>query len=703
MVAATTFPERSSFKMSFRIMFQHALRPVCLLALLGSFAAADGSNEPQSLDEIVVSARGRASLVSQTPGSVSLLGGEEIRLEHPLSLTNASRRLPGVEKSSDSAWGSEINIRGLGRNRIVYLLDGARINTATDFNAQFGMIDPNDVERVEVIKGGASSLYGSGAIGGVVNVVTRGATFTPEQEVHGGLTLSGNLNPGGLGAYGWSSISTEDYYLFLTGSGRQFDEYRNADGETIDNSQFDDYQWRIRLGHRWNAANTTEIQYLEYNGHEIGIPGRGLSNTLPADDRQITYPDAGLKLLSLTHTSTPDSPFWSESKLRLYRERITRNVLIDQIPPTSDAKYPIALTPNAVHDTWGANWQNTFDLGKHTLVWGVDAWRWEYVGDRQKYIFVPAQNIIVVATDYPLGDSEETSTGLFAEDDWRLSEKVTLNLGGRTDYIVAETDANPTGGTPEKSFHDVSWTAHAGLTWQFAPAWSATFLAASSYRAPDLLDRFKVIALTGSTTLYGNSELDPEQSVLLETGLHYTGETIRGSASIFANFIDDLIAAKPIAGSGGDERMENVSEAEFQGVELEGEWRFAPGWSAYGCISLVEAEDKTEDEYLRFTPPLNGLLGARYDHPSGLWTSLELDWAARQNHLSPEVAEDTPAWITLNAKLGYRFMLGESRQHVSLALNNLANADYQNHLSTSRGIELREPGFNASAAWTAEF
>ena len=67
---------------------------------------------------------------------------------------------------------------------------------------------------------------------------------------------------------------------------------------------------------------------------------------------------------------------------------------------------------------------------------------------------------------------------------------------------------------------------------------------------------------------------------------------------------------------GNDERMQNIGKAEFTGVELEGEWRFAPEWTAYGTLAFVEGRNKTDDEYLRFTPPLNGLLGIRYDRES---------------------------------------------------------------------------------------
>jgi hemoglobin/transferrin/lactoferrin receptor protein len=653
---------------------------------------------------MVVSARGRETAVSQTPGGIGLIDDEELFVTQPLSLTDTTRRIPGVETSSDAAWGSEINIRGLDRNRIVFLIDGVRINTATDLPAQFGLVDPSDIARVEVLKGPISALYGSGSIGGVVNVVTRGAAFTDSPEWHGGLSLSYGTNPEGFGVYARSSYSDERFHLFLSGSFRDRDEYRNADHDSVDNSQFDDWSGRLRLGRKWDEANTTELQYMRYDGHEIGIPGKGLT-LLPDDNRHVTYPDTTLQILSLTHTILPDPEFWTESRLQLYFSKNERRVRIDQLPvPVGEMKYPVRIDPSADHRTFGLNWRNTMELADHTLVWGVDGWLWTYDGIRRKYVYRVPFDDIVVATDSPLADSNQYSAGLFAEDDWRLTEALTLNLGARVDRMVSETEANESdasGLADEGTFHAVSWAAHAGLTWEFRPQWSATLLAASSYRAPDIFDRFKYITLSSGGTLYGNPDLEPERSLFLEAGLHYSGDRVRGSASAFVNLVDDLIVAMPDE-VGDDEHMQNVAKAEFTGVELEGEWRLAPEWTAYGCMAFVEGRDKTGDEYLRFTPPLNGLVGLRYEQESGLWGELELDWAAHQGH-TPKGTPDGESWASLNARIGYRFVVGATRQEVVLSGENLANADYTNYLSTSRGVELREPGINATASWRMEF
>ena len=298
------------------------------------------------LDPMVVTARGTGSRISQTPGGVGVVDLEDVIREQPVSLTNIVQRIPGVEKSSDSIWGSAINIRGLGRNSVVFLIDGCRVNTATDINAQFGLVDPWDIERIEVLKGPVSALYGSGSIGGVVNVITRKGHFTETPRWHGETALTYASNPRGTGTYGNVSFNGRDHWIYASGSYRDFDSYEAGEGENIPNSQFRDHHARAAMGMRWNALNVTEFsgQYTEAN--DVGIPGKGLS--LPSGP-DVTYDRATLSLWNITHTLTPEEGPLKSSKATFFFQEIERKVIIDAFP----ASYPLAENrPGADHRTW---------------------------------------------------------------------------------------------------------------------------------------------------------------------------------------------------------------------------------------------------------------------------------------------------------------------------------------------------------------
>jgi hemoglobin/transferrin/lactoferrin receptor protein len=676
---------------------KHAAIAAGLFLLQGAIGQAA---EIRTMDRIIVTARGVESTDSQTPGGTAVLESPDLFQARDASISNTLRKIPGVEKSSDSAWGSAINIRGLGRNRVVFLIDGCRVNTATDVNAQLGFVNPDEIERIEVLKGPISSLYGSGSMGGVVNVITKKGEFTPETGFAGRTGASLGTNAEGYSVFADTSLNSRDYWGYAFASKRDFDSYEDGDGRTIDNSQFEDYSLSLKSGYRWNDANVTElnIQYME--GEDIGIPGRGLA--LPAGP-EIIYPETHRTLAGLTHKLSPGPGVWSESQVNLFYQEIDRNVFMD-FPPGAPMD---TIRPSALHTTWGAKWQNVLDFESQSLVAGLDIWSWEIESSREKNLSSGLTGI-----DTPLADAAQVSAGVFIEDNIVLSSEFTLNLGGRLDYVGTESDElynwvkPPSPAIPivkkrdSETTDDLSWNAHAGLTWNFSAPWTTTLLGAAGYRAPDLMERYKYLAFAGGE-IYGNPELDPERSCFAEWGLHYRKNPFRMSASVYANFLEDLIAEA--FESEGVYRMENVDEAEIFGAELEAQWYFVDQWVVYATAAWTEGKNRTDDEDLPFIPPLNGMFGIAFDSvDSGPWFDLNLEWAARQDEVAPGETE-TPGWAVVNAKAGFRFKAGPARHDLMLGVDNLFDKRYANHLSTSRNMELTEPGINLYAAWQMEF
>jgi hemoglobin/transferrin/lactoferrin receptor protein len=654
------------------------------------------------MEEMVVTARGVPTLLSETPGGVGVVDAEEIFREQPVSVTDVLERIPGVNKSSDSPWGSEVNIRGLGRGRVVFLIDGVRVNTATDISAQFGLIDPNDIERVEVLKGPVSALYGSGSIGGVVNIITRKGQFTDEPSWSGTLAGTFNSNPEGFKGYAGLSSNTPDYWVSASGSFRDLDSYKDGSGDTIHNSQFEDFGGTFKLARKWNELHQTSFQYQHFEGREIGIPGTGnASLPLVAD---VTYPETYRRMASLVHTFVPGNPVWNESTLNLYFQEIDRNVRIDQLPQSMGIA---GIFPSANHKTWGLRWFNALDAGDHALSAGVDVWQWDIESLRQRH-FTNGN----LAIDQPVADASQLSAGLFAEDSWVLGRTLTLNIGGRVDLIRADSDEihtwitppNPAAPNPlqrqKESFDDTSWSGHLGLTWAFVENWSMTLIGASSYRAPDLLERFKYINL-GSYEVFGTPDLDPERSRFLEYGLHYNRPGVTASLNAYVNLLTDLIVEKTV--SPGRHEMQNVDEAEIYGAEAAVEWRFLPRWAAYGNLAYTHGKNKTENTDLESIPPFSGLAGVRYLPDLGLNGNVEVQWADRQSRVAPGENE-TPGWATLNARAGYRFQWAGIFQELSLSADNLLDKAYRNHLATGRKpAELNSPGLNLAVTWKMEF
>ncbi len=142
------------------------------------------------LNEIIVTSSKYEKNINLLPFSVVSVKKQEIQKSNSFTVPDLLKSESGISLLRDGIWGTEISIRGLNRANIVTLIDGNRIESSTDISARLSMFDLNDIERIEVIKGAASSLYGSGATGGTVNIISRSGSYNSE------FTLSGNYSGG---------------------------------------------------------------------------------------------------------------------------------------------------------------------------------------------------------------------------------------------------------------------------------------------------------------------------------------------------------------------------------------------------------------------------------------------------------------------------------------------------------------------------
>ena len=690
----------------------------CAVLLLSASvaAAAETAADPALRHEVIVTARGYAASQSETSGSVGVVTERDITLAPRGSLVDSLQSLPGITRTGDSPWGQDISIRGLSGPSVVVLLNGKRINTATDMNARLGFINPADVERIEVLKGPVSALYGSGSIGGVVNIITRKAKFTKELEPHGRLALSGSTNPGGGDLYGNIALSGPTAWAFLSGAYRDYGETYGGRETRVHNSDFMDKQGRAMLGFKPWEPLTLTFEAMQSLGNEIGIPG-GVGS-MPAQAR-VTFERTRFTFLSVDAALDINGAYFKTLEGNLYYTANTRHVRVDRNPPPVPlAPYALELRPSADHETWGGKLQGTMEAGNHTLVTGADFWTWSVSNDhRVRSMWRPVQaGGPITFSDSAIPDVMQVSTGLFIEDNWKAHEDWTVNLGARLDYLHTRADSKylispaPGPGNTTKtklygntSESDIGWHLHAGLTWKMDQAWSQSVLLASSYRAADLMERFKNINLGAGLELRGNPDLDPEQSLYAEYGLHYDQKPFRADLRLFANIVTNYIAEKRV--SQQEIRLDNVGEARIYGVELDSRWQFLDNFGLYGNITALYARDEEKNQALPGVAPISGKIGVEYTHPDGFWAKVEGAGIAPQRSLPEGVkkTKEIKGVITMNAAAGYRFQTAGLTHDISLSLNNIFDARYYNYLAHQRGYTVWEPGFAASLNYSISF
>lgn len=676
----------SAFRPLSRVM--RSALALALCAVCPGTALGAEANAPASLDEVLVTARGVPAPATRTPGGTGVVTQEEIRETGPVSIADALARIPGVSKSGDSPWSSDVSIRGLGRDSVVVLVDGVRMNMTTDINGRLGVVNQSDIERIEVLKGPVSALYGSGSIGGVVNIITKKGRFTKEGELHGEASATVSSNPQGPDLYGNLSYSGERSWLMGSGGWREGASYFDGRGDKVSNTQFEDWQGKLAGAFKWTDGHSTMLQYQSMDGSQIGVPG-GNSSGLPSN-ADLTLRENNRRFVQLVHTFTPKNCVLTESSLDLSWQLLTRYPRLDNY--TSGA---IAWQqPSGTHETLTGRWRNVLALGDHTLVAGAETSNWDMRSRAQVMT-----NAGVMSYAMPVPDSSQLVSGAFAEDDWKLAPDWTLNLGGRLDAVHITNGGGTAISKSGGEKNDTNWGGHAGLTWEFSDPWSVSALAATSYRTPNILELYKRINLTGGMIEQGNPDLKPEESRFLEVGLHRLGESLRLHTAAYANFLHNYITRELTAAN--TYTMSNVGTAEIYGLEQSVEWDFAKGWMAYANAAYTQGRDETHGAWLPFIAPLSGLAGVKQTI-GAWWWAVETQWAAEQTDTAPGV-KNGEAWAVLNARTGYGLQAGEYKHEFTLGVNNIGNTSYKNFLATSRGQEVRDPGLNGYANWHVSF
>lgn len=559
-------------------------RPLRLLALAGFFTAgtlafADLSDDAAAgdlfiLDDLVVTATGYEQMTRQAPASISVLRRSEFEGLPFVDLTDVLRDVPGVNITPGKV-GHDISLRGMSSDYTLILVDGRRQDSReirpNNFSAaETGFIPPpGAIERIEVVRGPMSTLYGSDAMGGVINIITRKVT----DRWGGSLGFDATLQEiGGRGdAYG------ADFYLSgpilkdklgVAIYGRLY--HRAEDDMGIDGAS--PGQRGARRAEHDNVV--TRLTYTPNENHDIifeagtstqryeGTSGKtgtvGQPNAY--DPLQRYYRDH----FSLSHTGR-----WGFmiSELSLQREEgETEGRLNNDGSPR-----PLEIDNNVLDA------KLIFPLRKHMINLGAQYWDAEAV-----------DGLLSNEGERVVGDLSMEQYSVFAEDVWSLTNDFSLTLGLRWDH--------------HDTFGD-HYSPRIYGVWNLSRLWVLKGGISEGFRAPRMTQKVEGIrGLGGQGTipLLGNPDLQPETSRTYELGAYFGQEGgITASLVAFFNEFDDKIASERIPNDGtwGDwplatylARPINVDTAETRGGEASIHIPFSKQWSLRVNYTFTETE-----------------------------------------------------------------------------------------------------------------
>ena len=680
------------------------------------------SSDTLFIDESVVSSTKAGRNLSEIPAEVSVVTSMDAKKHSSLTVADIFRKSPGLSKGGDGIWATNLRIRGLGDSRLVTLANGCRVEVASDLTTALSMFDVNDIERVEVIKGAQSSIYGSGAIGGIVNVITKDGHFAATPYFSGNATASFNSVNNGHNEYLALYGGGRKWYLKVNGSFGQAGDARTPLG-IMRNSGYNTADAGMIAAFKPVENQILKLKFQRSSSWDVGIPG-GAAFT---PDAIATYKNAGRTLASLSYNIEGNGGNLETMKFKAFYQGITLDVTMDpNMQRPLNGAMPTLVTPYAEHHTAGASGEGSWILGERNhLTAGLEMWRRAITSDRAKFIDQYADGALVsqmIRREIPLPDASFLSAGIYAQDEMRFfSDRLILTLGSRADVNVVrngechnvESVENVTAGVvnsnpPGKytTFEpggrtDPSWSANAGLLFRTGDKVDLTLNLSRSYRSPALEELFKFIDLAGNRIHFGDPDLKAEKGLGGDLGIRIHTDRLNLRADGFLDNISDMIVERRsnvCPDSVNDTLvLGNTGRAMVCGAEFSIRYELSEGLELYASGTFTRGRETVgQRSWLPLIPPASLNAGISYENSRVLGADLSVSAASSKK--SDRIAEGerpTKAWCRLDLAIHSKiFSFGRCNLQLFGGIDNIADAAYTNFLSTNRGNIICEPGRN---------
>ncbi|PQJ45508.1 colicin I receptor [Vibrio campbellii] len=620
-------------------MFMPSVLTGALLTAFSGSALANDQDEVVEMERMVVTASLTQHSELTAPASVSVITADDISKMPVKDISEAIRSATGVSVLSSTAYGrNNIRIRGLDSKHTLVLINGRRINSqdalirGNDFD--LSSIPLSAIQRIEVVRGPVSSLYGSEAMGGVVNVILK----APTEELSGSVglqyesILEGDGGDGLKGhAYASGSLSDNvEGSIIVESSAR--DPWRtdtNPDFDALEEKDttnvFGELAWQLTEEQRLIA----DVIYTNDEREADWVHPRSGSQTNTQDSTRWNY--------GLTHEGAWDTV---DSQVRLYGENM-------QLDDASTAY------TNGAADVELQN--NTLDF-KLSGLWH-DSHEWVFGGE---YRTSELKN----SRDVPSGDIDNYQGAVFVQGEFDLN-KLAVTLGGRQD------------------FHEVygsHFSPRAYAVYSFTDEFVLKGGFGGGFRAPGMMessDQVRVISCGNRCWLTGNEDLKPEESESYEAGLAYE-TTAMGVGLIYyhtdlKNKIErDL--TKPV-GSVGQTPIftyQNIGKAETKGFELEGWYDITDSINLKGNYTYTDAKDKSSGDKLTKTPEHLANLDVNWEVFDSFTTFARVNYIGKQVITNQRRENKTVDGYTLvGLGVGYDFQ----QFNLKAGLNNIFDVE----------------------------
>lgn len=629
---------------------------------------------------------------------ISVVTGAELDRQLASTVAATLDNEPGIAVTALGPATGRPVIRGLGGDRILVLEDGFRTGDMSSLSSDHAVaIDPMMARQIEVVRGPMSLLYGSSALGGVVNVIRDEIPESVPEHLTGGATLQGSSVDTGLSGGGSVAAGMGPYAWRGEFSARRSGDVSTPLGDLV-NTAGRTYSVAVgaaRMGEDSHAGAAYRFYRNEYGipggfvgGHERGVDIEMTRHALRAkgelhrDDRFLSELAASVAFTDYTHFEFEAS---GNVGTEFFQELVTGDLIARHGPRGAFAEGALGLRAQYRDIQTGGSLRtpSTYDYG------------------------------------FALFAVEEIGTGA-----------TRLQLGGRYDiarYVPRDTTATITVGgerVPVREREFGSFSGSLGVMHIFSDAFRVGASVARAYRTPDFNELYSNGPhLAANSFDVGDPALDEETGFGIDLFARVTHDRVRGEVAVFRNRLDDYVfpssrGRAEIGTQGGRPRFQYTNEdAVFTGAEADLQVSLTPGLALETTVSLVrakftsdrapipiiEATDTTfvpASEYPPLIPPVNGRVALRYER-TRWFAGAALRWAAEQNRLG-DFESRTAAWAVGEVDAGIRFFDGARFHTITLSIENVTDGEYREHLSRIKDL-MPGPGRDVQLLYRLSF
>lgn len=635
-----------------------------------------------------------------------------------MTLIQSLERMPGVQAMNIGTGMSKPSVRGMNSNRIIVAENNIK-QQGQQWGSDHGLeIDPFGVERVEVIKGPATLLFGSDAIGGAINI--RPAVIPLNNSLKAEGVFIGGSNNDLLGTSVMTSLNNNGAYFRFRGSLKSYADYRvPADSFNYNNWVMPLANNRLKntSGNDQNVALTTGLR------KHWGISSITISNfnqTAGFFPGAHGVPDPGA-LAVVTNPRHTDFPM---QKVNHFKVLSNSNLLLGnhwmEVDMGFQQNHRRELNPPHIHGNGPLPQSNTeLELLLNTFSSSIKFHH--NLNTFTTWIYGLAGNIQQNKRDgynFLLPDFQARDAGIFVINRFQLQQHLFLNAGVRADisnvsieeyyepvWIDPENISHYQQRSPDFSKTFINSTANFGISWFPSENWNIKANTGSSYRTPNAIELSADGIHHGSFRHEkGDTSLRPERALQLDVSIVFERKELYLALSPFFNYFTNYLFLNPSGRfsdlpGGGQVYVFEQAKALHTGAELYFDWHLSGALHTSLGAELLYAQNLDDNYPLPFIPPHSFVfeLSYHWEQIAYFMKHTKIIAGLRSSAAQTRVARNeqpTLGSTIANIGLSTELFAGKNSVELSFHVQNLFDAHYFNHLSFYRKLELPEPGRN---------